>query len=164
MQIIEVTEATLPDAGYVHAESWKASHRSFCSAAFVEKHTPAAQTEYLRREMDVGKNVYMLVDEHPVGIVSVHSSMIENLYVLPGEQRKGYGSLLLRYAIRQCEESAALWMLNTNTDARRLYERHGFRVTGNRKPLKKDMYEIEMRRESEPEPVRCGNATDIGGA
>lgn len=108
--------------------------------------------------MDVGKNVYMLVDKHPVGIVSVH------VYVLPGEQRKGYGSLLLRYAIGQCEESAALWVFNTNGDARRLYERHGFRVTGHRKTLKNDMYEIEMRRESEPEPVRCGDATDIGGA
>lgn len=114
--------------------------------------------------MDAGKNVYMLVDEHPVGIVSVHGSMIENLYVLPEAQRKGYGSLLLCYAIRQCEESATLWVLNTNIGAVRLYERHGFRVTGRRKALKNDMYEIEMRRESDPEPARCGAATDIGGA
>ena len=114
--------------------------------------------------MNAGKNVYMLVDERPVGIVSVHGSMIENLYVLPDEQRKGYGSLLLHYAIGQCEESTMLWVLNTNTNAKRLYERHGFRMTGHRKALKNDMYEIEMRRESEPEPMRCGDATDIGGA
>lgn len=106
----------------------------------------------------------MLVDEHPVGIVSVHGSMIENLYVLPEKQRKGYGSLLLRYAISQCAKSATLRVLNTNVDAGRLDQWHGFRITGNPKALKNNMFEIEMRRESEPEPAGCGAASDIGGA
>ena len=51
MQIVEVTESNIAEAGYVHSEAWKASHRAFCAAAFVEQHTPAAQADYLRREM-----------------------------------------------------------------------------------------------------------------
>lgn len=51
MQFVNVTELNVADAGCIHSESWKESHRSFCSAEFVEKHTPTAQAEYLRREI-----------------------------------------------------------------------------------------------------------------
>ena len=117
MKIIKVDEASIADAGRVHSESWKESHRSFCSAEFVEKHTPSAQAEYLLREMNAGKSIYMLIDKYPVGIVSVHGSLIENLYVLPSEQRKGYGSQLLHYAIQRCSGIPCIWMLNNNEGA-----------------------------------------------
>ena len=83
MKITKVDEGNIADAGRIHSESWKESHRSFCSAEFVEKHTPAAQVDFLRREMNTGKTIYMLIDNYPVGIVSVYGSLIENLYVLP---------------------------------------------------------------------------------
>ena len=144
MRFVEVTERNIEDAGRIHSESWKESHRSFCSAEFVEKHTPAAQTEYLRREMDAGKSIYMLIDGYPVGIVSVQGSLIENLYVLPSEQRKGYGSQLLHYAIRRCTGRPTLWILHNNDGAYRLYTRNGFQMTGNRAQITDSLYEIEM--------------------
>ena len=144
MKIIKVDEASIADAGRVHSESWKESHRSFCSAEFVEKHTPAAQADFLRREMNSGKTFYLLIDNYPVGIVSVHGSLIENLYVLPSEQRKGYGSQLLHYAIRQCAGTPCLWILNNNEGAYRLYAKNGFIETGNRKQLNNTLYEMEL--------------------
>lgn len=144
MKIIEVDESNITEAGYIHSESWKESHRSFCSAEFVEKHTPLAQADYLRREIAGGKQLYMLIDEYPVGIVSVHGDLIENLYVLPSEQRKGYGAQLLHFAVRRCVGIPSLWILNTNVTAFNLYFRTGFRVTGKRKDLKIGMYEMEM--------------------
>lgn len=144
MKIIKADEAIIAEAGRIHSESWKESHRSFCSAEFVDKHTPAAQSEYLRREIDAGKQIYMLIDEYPVGIVSVHGDLIENLYVLPSEQRKGYGTRLLQFAIQQCAESPRLWILNINEGAYRLYTKHGFKETGNRKQLNDTLYEIEL--------------------
>lgn len=144
MRFVEVTERNIVDAGRIHSESWKESHRSFCSAEFVDKHTPVAQAEYLRREMDAGKSIYMLIDECPVGIVSVHGSLIENLYVLPSEQRKGYGSQLLHYAIQHCSGTPCLWILNNNEGAYRLYSENGFKETGNRKQLNDTLYEMEL--------------------
>ena len=144
MKITEVDEANIADAGRIHSESWKESHRSFCSAEFVEKHTPAAQVDFLRREMNTGKTIYMLIDNYPVGIVSVHGNLIENLYVLPSEQRKGYGSQLLHYAIRQCAGIPRLWILNNNDGAYRLYSKTGFKETGNRKQLNNHLYEMEL--------------------
>ena len=148
MKIIKVDEASIAEAGRVHSESWKESHRSFCSAEFVEKHTPSVQAEYLLREMNAGKRIYMLIDKYPVGIVSVHGSSIENLYVLPSEQRKGYGSQLLHYAIQRCSGIPCLWILNNNEGAYRLYSMYGFQETGRRKQLNDQLYEIEMERSS----------------
>ena len=144
MRFVEVTEQNIADAGRIHSESWKESHRIFCSAEFVEKHTPVAQSEYLRREMNAGKGIYMLIDEHPVGIVSVHESLIENLYILPSEQRQGYGSQLLHYAIQHCSGTPYLWILNNNEGAYRLYAKNGFIETGNRKQLNNTLYEMEL--------------------
>ena len=144
MKITKVDKANIADAGRIHSESWKESHRSFCSAEFVEKHTPAAQAEYLRRKMDAGKSIYMLIDKYPVGIVSVHGSLVENLYVLPSEQRKGYGSQLLHYAIQHCSGTPCLWILNNNEGAYLLYSKNGFKETGNRKQLNESLYEMEL--------------------
>ena len=144
MRFVEVTEQNIADAGRIHSESWKESHRSFCSAEFVEQHTPAAQADYLRREMNAGKSIYMLIDGYPVGIVSVHGNFIENLYVLPSEQRKGYGSQLLNYAIQHCSGTPSLWILNNNEGAYRLYTKNGFKETGNRKQLNDTLYEMEL--------------------
>ena len=144
MQFVEVTERNIADAGRIHSESWKESHRSFCSAEFVEKHTPIAQAEYLRREIDAGKSVYMLIDDYPVGIVSVHGGLIENLYVLPSEQCKGYGTQLLKFAIQKCQSTPKLWILNINEGAYWLYTKNGFKETGNRKQLNKNLYEMEL--------------------
>ena len=130
--------------GRIHSESWKESHRSFCSAEFVEKHTPAAQADFLSQEMNTGKTIYMLIDNHPVGIASVYGSLIENLYVLPSEQRKGYGLQLLSYAIQQCVGTPCLWILNNNVGAYRLYTKNGFKGTGNRKQLNDSLCEMEL--------------------
>ena len=72
MRIVEVTERNIADAGFVHSESWKESHRSFCSAEFVEKHSPSAQTDYLRREMNSGGHIFMLIDRYPVAIAALN--------------------------------------------------------------------------------------------
>lgn len=144
MRFVEVTEQNIVEAGRIHSESWKESHRSFCSSEFVEKHTPAAQADFLRWELDAGKSVYMLIDGFPVGIVSVHGNLIENLYVLPSEQRKGYGSQLLQYAIQHCTGTPCLWILNNNEGAYRLYSKNGFKKTGNSKQLNDTLYEMEL--------------------
>ena len=142
--IIPVTEENIAQAGFVHSESWKASHRDFCTPAFVEAHTPQAQTDYLRREMEAGKRLYLLEQDVPVGIVSLRENVIADLYVHPDFQHQGYGTQLLRFAVSQCRGTPTLWVLNTNQAACRLYRYMGFTETGNRKPLRQGLYEMEM--------------------
>ena len=86
----------------------------------------------------------MLTDGKPVGIVSVKDSLIEDLYVLPEYQNRGYGSELLRYAVGRCGGTPSLWILENNDRARSLYLKAGFRETGNRNNITEGLDEIEF--------------------
>ena len=142
--IERVNVQTLDQAAVIHAVSWQASHSGFCSAQFVAAHTPERQRNYLAEKMAHGTSVYLLSDGAPVGIVSVTGSLIEDLYVLPQAQRRGYGTRLLRFAIGQCADRPTLWILDNNAGARRLYERNGFRFTGNVHRLSDTLTELEF--------------------
>lgn len=142
--ILSVTEETLLTAATIHAESWQESHRSFCSDAFVKSHTPQRQKALFQQEMRGGMTLYMLVKEYPVGVVSVKEDLIENLYILPAEQNKGYGTELLLFAMAQCRGTPRLWILDNNHRARRFYQKHGFRLTGKANPLSEQLSELEM--------------------
>ena len=141
-----VTDDNIYQAAVIHSAAWKQSHSSFCTPEFVAIHTPERQMGYLRSALEKGAKLYMLFEaKRPVGIVSISENLIENLYVLPEEQGKGYGTKLLRFAIEQCKGHATLWVLNNNLGARRLYTRLGFTETGKVKHLSETLTEIEMR-------------------
>lgn len=75
----------------------------------------------------------MLCDEIPVAVVSVTRNLIEDLYVLPDYQNRGYGSMLLEYAVAMVRQQSlipTLWILENNFGAKRLYERKGFVPSG----------------------------------
>ena len=86
----------------------------------------------------------MLVDEAPVGVVSVTDSLIEDLYILPEKQNMGYGTKLLKFAIGQCPDTPSLWILENNVNAERLYCRMGFAKTGRNNAITDKLDEIEL--------------------
>ena len=143
IQLVE--KHTLHLAAEIHAISWRASHRSFCSAEFIALHTTERQIGYLKGRMESGADIYLLfVSGKGVGVVSVQDSLIGDLYVLPEEQRKGYGTMLLRFAVGKCTEVPTLWVLDNNWSAIRLYERAGFHLSGARNRLSETLAELEM--------------------
>ncbi len=142
--IISVNQTNLLLAATIHSISWKESHRAFCTPDFIELHTPDRQREYLNNKMNNGTKIYMLVEEDPIGIVSVTYSLIEDLYVLPDMQNMGYGTKLLQYAIEQCTDTPTLWILENNTGAERLYRRMGFMKTGRKNSITSELDEIEF--------------------
>ncbi len=142
--IIPVDETSLLQAAAIHSVSWQESHCAFCTPDFIALHTPDRQLEYLRDKMNRGTKVYMLVDEKPVAIVSVTGSLIEDLYVLPDRQNRGYGTKLLQYAIEQCTDTPTLWILENNIRAGKLYRRMGFQETGRTNAITDGLDEIEF--------------------
>jgi GNAT superfamily N-acetyltransferase len=142
--IVEVDETNIFDAAKIHSVSWQASHRAFCKADFVALHTPERQREYLLGKLQTGYKLYMLLDAEPVGIVSVKESLIEDLYVLPEKQNKGYGSALLKFACAKCAGTPTLWILENNVNVARLYRRKGFTETGRKNVVTNGLDEIEF--------------------
>ena len=142
--IVTVNQSNIHDAAYIHSVSWQESHRSFCKADFIAIHTPEHQEMYLRRKIEEGSRVFMLIEQIPVGIVSLKNNMIEDLYVLPAYQNQGFGSMLLQYAIAQCANTPTLWILENNHLAEKLYRRAGFKETGRRNAITDSLDEIEF--------------------
>ena len=142
--IISVDETNLLQAATIHSISWQESHRAFCTPDFIEIHTPDRQREYLRNKMNNGTNLYMLVEEEPIGVVSVTNGLIEDLYILPDMQNMGYGTKLLLYAVGQCTDTPTLWILENNKNAERLYRRMGFKATGKKNAITNELNEIEF--------------------
>lgn len=140
-----VTEANIRAAAEIHAESWRESHKSFCSPAFIEAHTTETQIDYIRKELSRGKVFYLLYFDSPKGIVSLLENRIENLYVHPSQQRKGYGTQLLHYIEGLCCDNPTLWVLSNNHAAISFYRREGYEFTGNRRELRSDLAELEMK-------------------
>lgn len=150
--IIAVDSTNIREAAAVHSASWQASHRAFCSPDFVALHSPERQMEYLQKKMADGSRLFMLCEDGPVGLVSVTGSLIEDLYVLPERQNRGFGTRLLQFAIAQCADVPTLWILENNAGAERLYRRMGFRQTGRRNAITDKLSEIEfaLRKETNP--------------
>ena len=142
--IVPVNETNLLQAATIHSISWKESHRAFCTPDFIETHTPDRQREYLRNKMNNGTKLYMLVEEKPIGVVSVTKGLIEDLYILPDMQNMGHGTKLLLYAVGQCTDTPTLWILENNINAERLYRRIGFKETGRKNAITNKLDEIEF--------------------
>ncbi len=148
-----VDKEKISDAAKVYMLSWKASHKNICSKEFIEKHNIEYMKNYLIKEINTGYSLYAEYNaEKPVGIIGINlnTDEIGLLYVLPEEQRKGYGSDLLEFALSQTN-SPHLTVLNTNKAAIGLYEKYGFKFSGENKKLSpdKEIYEYKYVYQSE---------------
>ena len=144
--IIPVSETEIPIAAEIHSASWIDAHRDFCDRAFLEQHSPENQQRFLQNERKLGKEFFMLVARKPVGIVSLKENLIENLYILPREQGKGYGTALLLFAISRCVGEPTLWILDNNEKAFLFYTKQGFEKTGKVNYITDSLSELEMKK------------------
>lgn len=92
----------------------------------------------------------------PVGLAGVYEADgladLVSMWVCPAARGKGIGDALVNvasdWAKSQGYDSLLLWVTESNTPARRLYERCGFTPTGERQPLPSnpDLPEIQLSR------------------
>ena len=88
----------------------------------------------LMKEFESGLDSLYVYDDGVVkGFIKIEGTYIARLFVEPVLQNASIGSQLLEYAIRE-PTADHLWALEKNEKAIRFYERHGFTVTGERKP------------------------------
>ena len=78
-------------------------------------------------------SLYVYDDGAVKGFIKIEGTYIAKLFVEPVLQNASIGSQLLEYAIKE-HNVDHLWALEKNTKAIRFYERHGFMLTGDKKP------------------------------
>jgi putative acetyltransferase len=74
---------------------------------------------------DDGRILGFLGIEHSMNL---DAPVLERIYVEPDAQNRGVGSALLDHAKALRPDGIHLWVFQKNEGARRLYERHGFRL------------------------------------
>lgn len=122
--------------------------RSACVAAFAHIFPPdrypfpadEIREGWERALVDAEVEVYVArIEEEPIASVSVGRGRLRTLYVLPDHQRTGIGSELHDFALSRLAalgwSEARLWTLTDNHVARRFYERRGWSLSGNVRPV-----------------------------
>jgi GNAT superfamily N-acetyltransferase len=92
-------------------------------------HTDDEIRNWIRTEMVPAHEVLVAeADDRLVGFAALANDLLGHLYVHPEAQNQGIGSALLENAKKCRPEGFRLWVFQKNEGARRLYERHGFRL------------------------------------
>ncbi len=95
---------------------------------FRELQVTTAAERYIADPLLLG-NTYVYDDGVVKGFIRLNGSHIEKLFVEPVLQGQRIGAQLFSFAITECGADS-LWALEKNTRAITFYERHGFRLTG----------------------------------
>lgn len=93
---------------------------------FEGLHNPEEDRLYFRARVFPKCEIWgAFEDTTLVGIVAFRRDWIDQLYVLPGAQRRGIGTALLEIA-RNVSSSLSAWTFQRNLVARNFYESRGF--------------------------------------
>jgi GNAT superfamily N-acetyltransferase len=161
LKIIRATVDDVEDISYVHARSWQAAYSGIVPQDFLDEFTPEKRAELGRKVMPARPEEYYIsyLDETPMGMFIIGSSLQEDtlphsgevfaLYLLPEYWGKGYGRLLMDYAVMHLYELSYhdifLWVLEDNIRARTFYEKYGFVFDGIKKEIVIGKPLIEIR-------------------
>ena len=92
-------------------------------------HTDDQIRHWIRSEMVPAHEVWVAeADDRIVGFAALKHDLLGHLYVHPEVQNQGVGTALLENAKKRRPAGFRLWVFQKNEGARRLYERHGFRL------------------------------------
>lgn len=113
-------------------EDGEAVGEVFLAARAAMTYLPQVHTDSETRAFFAGlvaaHETWVAVDGEVVGFAILGEAELEHLYVHPDHQDRGAGSLLLERAKARRPSGLRLWLFQQNADARRFYERHGFRL------------------------------------
>lgn len=90
---------------------------------FIDHHNE----ENILEDISLGR-VLLLEEKAAIGTVTIKENEICRLFILPKEQGKGYGSLLLDYAEEQIGRQFVTVRLDASFSAKALYLRRGYKI------------------------------------
>jgi N-acetylglutamate synthase-like GNAT family acetyltransferase len=136
-----IREATIDDIPLIHqlAQSiWPDTYKEILSPQQLDYMMEMIYSETsLQKQFEEGHN-FLIVEEENKPIAFADYSLLKEsiyklnkIYVLPNQQRKSIGKMLINYVIEKVKEKAGIDLLlnvNRNNKAKQFYEHLGFKV------------------------------------
>lgn len=149
MRIESINKCNIDIASVVFSESWQYSYKEIVTEEFCLSFTPERQKSKLEQHMMKGHSCFVgFNNQKAVGvlILDYNSNELISIYISPDSLNKGYGSKFITFALDKLdrEREISLIVMNTNKNARKFYEKNGFRFSGQIKILsiEKDLSEM----------------------
>ncbi|HSJ19300.1 MAG TPA: GNAT family N-acetyltransferase [Nocardioidaceae bacterium] len=109
------------------AAMFSASRRAAVPSMPPPVHTVAEDRAWLADQLAGEREAWLAEqDGQVVGLLLLEADSLHSLYVDPGHQGEGIGSVLVDLAKTLRPRGLELWVFQSNEGARRLYARHGF--------------------------------------
>ncbi|MGO9853880.1 MAG: N-acetyltransferase family protein [Acidimicrobiales bacterium] len=126
---MEIRRALPNDAGSL-AALWLRSRAASAPSIPPTVHTDEEVHRWFEEVVVATREVWVAESPgHVIALMVLDDAWIDQLYVDPTWTRRGVGGRLLDHAMRQRPTGLKLWTFQSNLDARRFYEAHGFVAT-----------------------------------
>ena len=123
--------------GNVHFMAWKSAYRGIFPDEYIDSDTPSKRSEEFLDSIKDDRCTYFLLEEagQAAGIVKIREEdntlEIESIYILDEYRGKGFGRQFIDFIkAKGAWTEICLWVLESNSHARRFYENNGFVLSG----------------------------------
>lgn len=146
--------------GEIHSASWKEAYKGIISDEILNSFTSEKREAFFRKALSEGweEDAIIFSGNQGLGLICIGKSRdcdlmddfgeIWGIYLLPDYWNQGIGSRLIDWGIHELKKRSythiSLWVLEENMNARRFYEKKGFRHDGTKKDIRigNDLKEI----------------------
>lgn len=137
--------------GEIHSRSWKIAYKNIVPDTILNNINADNRQKYFEKALSENfeKDVLIYVDNKAVGLMSIGKCRdkdqditcgeIWGIYLLPEYWNKGIGTYFINWGLNELKNmnytKVTLWVLEGNLNARKFYERIGFRHDGTVKEI-----------------------------
>jgi len=166
----KVCRADVNDArilGEIHSSSWKKAYRGIVPDEILDNISVEKSQKYFEKALSEGREEDYLVfaGDKAVGLMCIGKCRDEDkddtygeiwtIYLLPEYWNKGIGSYFINWGLNELKnrnyKRVTLWVFEENLNARKFYEKMGFKYDGTKKEITIGKKLMELRYEKEIE-------------
>lgn len=137
--------------GKIHSRSWKVAYKGIVPNEILENITIEKRQKYFEKALTKGweEDAIVFIDNEAVGFICIGKCRdtdktdtcgeIWGIYLLPEHWNMGIGSELINWGLNELGKrnysEVTLWVLEENINARKFYEKNGFKHDGTVKEI-----------------------------
>jgi len=137
--------------GKIHSCSWKAAYKGIVPDSILDNISADMRQEYFEKALSEGweEDYLIFAKDNAAGLMTIGKCRDEDkddsygeiwgIYLLPEYWNRGIGTYFINWGLNELKgrgyKRVSLWVLDENLNARRFYEKIGFRHDGTTKEL-----------------------------